>query len=71
MAKYTGPICAVCGVKACSAEPGTKELPLLCPMLAEAGALEEAERVYHEQDDVHRLAVESARTESAGYGKST
>ncbi|MEW6358923.1 MAG: DUF1847 domain-containing protein [Planctomycetota bacterium] len=71
MAKYTGPICAVCGVRACSAEPGTKELPPLCPMLAEAEALEEAERTYHDRDDVRRLAVESARTESAGYCKST
>jgi len=71
MAKYTGPICAICGARACSAEPGTKELPPLCPMVAEAEMLKEAERVYQEKDDKRRLAQESARTESAGYCRNT
>lgn len=71
MANYTGPICAVCGVRACSAEPGAKEPPPSCPMVTEAEALKQAERAYHERGDVRRLAMESARTEAAGYCRST
>jgi len=71
MAEYTGPICALCGVTACSAEPGAKKLPALCPMLAEAELLEEVERTYLEKEDIQRLALESARTEAAGYCRAT
>jgi uncharacterized metal-binding protein len=71
MTEYTGPICALCTVRACSAEPGTKKLPAFCPMLAEAELLEEVERTYLEQEDLRRLALESARTEAAGYCRAT
>jgi len=46
MAEYTGPVCALCAVRACSSEPGIQEPPTLCPMLAEAEVLEEVERAY-------------------------
>jgi len=67
MTEYSGPICAICSVQACSAEPGSKQPPKFCPMPVEVELLQKVERVYLEQEDVRRLAVESARTESAGY----
>ena len=71
MTEYTGPTCVLCGVKACTAEPDTKKPPAFCPMPAEAELLEEVERAYLEREDLRRLALESARTEAAGYGRST
>ncbi len=71
MTEYTGPTCVLCGVKACTAEPDTKKPPAFCPMPAEAALLEEVERAYLERDDLRRLAIESARTEAAGYCRST
>ncbi len=71
MSEYTGPICALCTVRACSAEPGTKKPPPFCPMPVEAELLKEVERAYVEQDDLRKLALESARTESAGYCRAT
>jgi len=71
MTENTGPVCALCAVRACSAEPGTKKPPSFCPMLVEADLLKEVERIYLEQEDVRRLALESARTESAGYCRTT
>jgi uncharacterized metal-binding protein len=71
MAEYTGPICAICKVRACSAEPGTKQPPAFCPMPVETELLQEIERAYVEQDDLRKLALESARTESAGYCRAT
>jgi len=69
--EYSGPICAICGVRACSAEPGTKQPPAFCPMPVEAELLEEVERAYLEEEDVRRLALASARTEAAGYCRAT
>jgi uncharacterized metal-binding protein len=71
MVEYTGPVCAICGVRACSAEPGTKQPPAFCPMPVETELLERVERAYVEQEDLRRLALESARTESAGYCRTT
>jgi uncharacterized metal-binding protein len=71
MTEYTGPICVLCGVKACSAEPDTKNPPTFCPMPVEAELLHEVERAYLEREDLRRLAIESARTEAAGYCRST
>jgi uncharacterized metal-binding protein len=68
---YSGPVCAICGVRACSAEPGEKQPPDFCPMPREIELLAEVERIYQEQDVVRRLALESARTESAGYCEQT
>lgn len=71
MREYTGPTCVLCGVKACTAEPDAKKPPTFCPMPAEAELLEEVERQYLEREDLRRLAIESARTEAAGYCRST
>ena len=71
MTDYTGPICALCKVRACSAEPGTKQLPAFCPMPVQVELLQEVERIYLEQEGVRRLSLESARTESAGYCRAT
>ncbi len=71
MAEYTGPVCAICGVRACSAEPGTIEPPAFCPMPVEEELLADVERAYLEGESLQRLALESARTESAGYCRAT
>jgi uncharacterized metal-binding protein len=71
MTDYTGPTCVLCGVKACTAEPDAKTPPGFCPMPAEGELLAEVERAYLERDDLKRLALESARTEAAGYCRST
>jgi uncharacterized metal-binding protein len=71
MTEYAGPICAICSVRACSAEPGTKRPPAFCPMPVEEELLQEVERTYMEDSELRRLAQESARTESAGYCRTT
>lgn len=71
MPEYSGPTCVLCGVKACTAEPETKPPPWFCPMPVEGELFEAIERAYLEREDVRRLAVESARTEAAGYCRST
>ena len=71
MADYTGPMCAKCHVQACGAESGSAQLPAFCPMLAEAELLAEVEGAYLESGELRRLAQESARTESAGYCRTT
>ena len=63
--------CPLCGVKACSHEPDTKKLPSFCPMAGESEQLAVAERTYLEDEGLRKLACESARTESAGYCRST
>lgn len=71
MPEYTGPTCVLCGVKACTAEPDAKKPPTFCPTPVEAELFEEVERAYLEREDLRRLAIESARTEAAGYCRST
>lgn len=71
MSEYEGPVCALCGVKACTAEPETKTPPGFCPMPAEPELLAEVERAYLANPDLRRMAMESARTEAAGYCKAT
>jgi uncharacterized metal-binding protein len=63
--------CPLCGVKACTSEPNTKKLPAFCPMTAESEQLAAVERTYLEDERLGNLARESARTEAAGYGRST
>ena len=63
--------CPLCGVKACKYEPNTKRYPLFCPMAAEAEPLAAIERTYLEDEELRKWACESARTESAGYCRST
>jgi uncharacterized metal-binding protein len=58
--------CAVCGIGACSAEPGTKTYPPFCPTIQGASALPEARRVY-DNDVIQRLALAAARTEADRY----
>ena len=71
MPDYDGPICALCGVKACTAAPETKDPPAFCPMPAEPELLAEVERAYLSDPELRRMALESARTEAAGYGRAT
>ena len=71
MTEYTGPVCAICSVMACSTAPGSKQPPPFCPMPVETELLDEVERTYLEREDLRRLALESARTESAGYCRTT
>ncbi len=71
MTEYTGPTCVLCGVKACTAEPDTKKAPTFCPMPVETELFDAVERAYLEREDLRRLAIESARTEAAGYCRST
>jgi uncharacterized metal-binding protein len=63
--------CPDCGVRACSDEPGARRTPQFCPMPVEGERLAEAERSYLENEELQRLARESARTEAAGYCRST
>lgn len=63
--------CAVCGVKACSAEPGSKELPAFCPMPDAAELLASVEQTYLCDEALRTFAVESARTEADGYCRRT
>ena len=67
----SGPICALCGVKACTLEPDAKTPPDFCPMTTDPELLAAVEREYATREDVRRLALESARTEAAGYCKQT
>jgi uncharacterized metal-binding protein len=65
------PICALCTVHACCAEPGTKTPPRFCPQPAAEKLLQEiAERYRHDQP-LRDLAVASARTEASGYMRRT
>jgi uncharacterized metal-binding protein len=63
--------CASCGLRACEAVPGTKENPAYCPMTLHPEELREVERAYRESGTLQRLALEAARTEAAGYCRST
>jgi uncharacterized metal-binding protein len=71
MVTDSGLMCAICGVRACSAEPGSKKHPAYCPIPAESDLLQKVEQAYVEPGQVRRLALESARTEAAGYCRST
>ena len=71
MPEYNGPVCALCGVKACTAEPETKTPPGFCPMPQESALLTDVEQAYLSDPNLRRMAVESARTEAAGYCKAT
>jgi len=61
--------CAMCGVWACSAEPGTQKVPPFCPMSTEEAVLSRAEETYLNQVELRELALAAARTEAAGYCK--
>jgi uncharacterized metal-binding protein len=59
--------CAMCGVWACCAEPGSKEYPSFCIVPTERDVLSRAEEAYLSQDDLREFALAAARTEAAGY----
>jgi len=69
MTGYEGPRCVHCGVKACAEQDSTP--PVFCPMANEPAIMAESRRAVTEDPVLRRLAVESARTEAAGYGKAT
>lgn len=71
MSDYDGPTCVLCGVKACTAAPETKDPPDFCPMPAEPEMLAEVEQAYLSDPQLRRIALESARTEAAGYCRAT
>ena len=60
-------MCAFCGVRACAAAPETKTKPPFCPAPRQEAELTAVEKRYSSDEQIHRLAVESARTEAAGY----
>jgi uncharacterized metal-binding protein len=61
--------CAVCGIKACSAEPGAKNPPPFCPAENEQEILRDVHSTYTSDDETRRIAVASARVEAEGYLK--
>ena len=69
MAEYEGPNCVLCGVKACLTE--TKTPPAFCPMPHEPELLADVQKAYLEDPVLRKMAVESAKTEAAGYCKAT
>jgi uncharacterized metal-binding protein len=64
-------MCAFCGVRACAAAPETKTTPPFCPVPRQEAELAAVEQRYSCDPQVHRIAVESARTEAAGYCRQT
>ena len=58
--------CAMCGVQACTDEPGSHSYPAFCPMAGDREALTEARETY-EDEETRVLAQAAARTEAAGY----
>jgi uncharacterized metal-binding protein len=64
--------CALCGVRACSSEPGTIEYPDYCPMAPDTShgvtrqALDAARAAY-DDPETRRLALAAARTEADRY----
>jgi len=63
--------CSLCGVRACTHEPSTKKMPSFCLVAVESEPLAAIERTYLEDEELRKLACESARTESAGYCRNT
>jgi uncharacterized metal-binding protein len=59
----------MCGVWACSTEPGTKKYPSFCIVPTEKAVLSKAEEAYLSQDELREFALAAARTEAAGYCK--
>ena len=58
--------CAFCGTRVCCTGEDRK-LPPFCPMPVAQEVIAETHQIYLENDEVRALALESARTESAGY----
>ena len=58
--------CAFCGTRICCTGEERKP-PAFCPMPVSEELIEETRQAYLENEEVRSLALESARTESAGY----
>ncbi len=71
MEKFLELSCARCGAKACAAGPDAKGFPSFCPMIGSCEELVAVEQKYMSDEEVRTLARESARTEAAGYCRST
>jgi len=71
MGRVEGPDCSRCGSAACRQGPEAVARPPFCPMECDETVLAEAAAALREPGEVRRLAVESARTEAAGYCKAT
>jgi uncharacterized metal-binding protein len=59
--------CAICGINACSAQPGTKDPPAFCPAETELDVLQGVRRAYAEDAETQRIAQAAARVEAEGY----
>jgi uncharacterized metal-binding protein len=58
--------CVTCGIQACAAAPGSKEIPNDCPMRGEPEALGQARATY-DDPETRRLALAAAQTEADRY----
>jgi len=67
MSDFKGPVCSTCRIAACEVKPGTKSPPSFCPMATDAALLKVVAEGCRADDDLRRMALESARTEAAGY----
>jgi uncharacterized metal-binding protein len=63
--------CPLCGLSTCKSEPDAEKYPSFCPMSGETELLATIERTYLEDEELRVWACESARTEAAGYCRST
>jgi uncharacterized metal-binding protein len=61
------PSCAFCGVAACKSEPGLHHPPNFCAMSDELTMLNEIEIRYNNQEELRKISVAAAQTESSGY----
>lgn len=64
-------MCALCKVRMCEQEPGTKEAPGYCAMASDdpevIRILSEAESSYQDSGEARQVALASARVEAEGY----
>ena len=65
------PRCTICRVRACGQPPGSKRYPNFCPSVLYPSTLEEVREMYLSDEETRRLALASARTEAAGYMRTT
>lgn len=65
------PSCAFCGVIACEYKPGAHHPPNFCITAEEPALLAEVENRYIKQDEIQKIAVAAAQTESSGYMRRT
>jgi len=63
--------CPLCGVKTCTTDSDKENPPSFCPVNTESDLLDDVEKKYFKDEFIGKLAIESARTEAAGYCKNT